>query len=392
MADSGMNSSLRIGLVSQLDPANVREWSGIPYFMANSLENRGHQVTRIGPLKHAFPLTLKVAHRVLNSVGRKQFEIGRTKYVAKSLAASATKKMRGQQFDFILCPSSVVAAYLETEYPIVTWEDATFAGMLGYYPGKWSEYSAISIKNRNQLQQRSLDRSILSGYSSEWAAQSAINNYDVDGKRIKVIFSGANIQDSPTDKEIESAIEARGNSAQCNLLFLGVEWYRNGGDLVLQTAEILRQQGIDIAVDIVGCYPPHPVPDYVKLHGLVSKATDDGQAKMRELLLRAHYLFEPSMAECYGLVFADASAFGVPALARATGGIPSVVRNGENGWAFDIAAGPEPYARHILAEFQDRARYGDSARKAKQLFDQSLNWDVAISSLETEVSAVLNSR
>ena len=101
--------------------------------------------------------------------------------------------MKGRSFDLILCPSSLVAAYLEVDTPIVTWEDATFSGMAGYYPGKWMNFSAGTIRNANRIQQQALSRAVLSLFSSEWAAESAIANYRVDVDRVRFVPFGANI-------------------------------------------------------------------------------------------------------------------------------------------------------------------------------------------------------
>ena len=87
----------------------------------------------------------------------------------------------------------------------------------------------------------------------------------------------------------------------------------------------------------------------------------------------------------YGLVFAEAAAYGVPSLARATGGIPSVVRNGQNGWAFPMDAAPKAFADYILNEFESPDRYSESAQRARMLFEETLNWNSAIHSLERSV-------
>jgi glycosyltransferase involved in cell wall biosynthesis len=159
-----------------------------------------------------------------------------------------------------------------------------------------------------------------------------------------------------------------------------------GGDLVLQVAQILRNRGINAIVDIVGCIPDQPVPDYVQLHGFISKTADAGAQKLHELLLDARYLFVPSFAECYGLVFAEASAYGLPSLARATGGIPSVVKNGQNGWAFGMEVGPQAYADYIQAGV---STYSESAHRARRCYEEWLNWETAIDCLEAEITLII---
>ena len=382
---------MRIAFVSQTDPTQVSTWSGTPYFIVRSLRQRGHEVETVGPLDMPFPSLMKNYQRLKNRLGKHHYDITRTAYVAKAFARQAEAKLVKRQFDLILSPSSVVTAYLETDSPMVTWEDATFAGMVGYYPGNWMNLSSSTIEDGNDLQQRAIARAALSVYASEWAASSALTHYKADPARIRCIPLGANLETPPTHEEVAAAIAGKQSAGECRLLFIGVEWKRKGGDIVIETARQLQRHGVKVTVDIVGCSPPHAVPDFVRLHGFVSKASEAGRQKIQRLLLDAHYLFVPSTAECYGLVFAEASAYGVPSLARATGGIPSVVCNGQNGWAFPMDAAPKAFADYILQEFDTPSRYDESAHRARQLFEATLNWDTAITALEQQVQTEIGS-
>lgn len=369
---------MRIAFVSVLDPADVKNWSGTPYFMFEALKRSGHEVHAIAPLKSRFELVERLSQRCINAVSRTCYDITRTHAYARARACQASRMIKERSFDLVLCPSSIVAAYLEVDAPIVTWEDATFAGMLNYYPGKWENFSSWTIQSANQLQQRALARSAISIFASEWALDSARSSYSVSTESLAFVPFGANIEQAPDAAEIASAIENRAEAQICRLLFVGVEWARKGGDLVLATADKLRRSGVQVQVDIVGCHPPCPVPEDVIVHGFVSKATDQGRQFLRRLYQDAHFLFVPSQAECYGLVFAEASAYGIPSIAKATGGIPSVVRDGENGWTLPIDAGADVYAQKIAELISDRQRYQEMARRARQMYEETYNWDSAI--------------
>lgn len=300
--------------------------------------------------------------------------------------------MSGEEFDAVLCPSSIVCAGLDTDVPIVTWEDATFAGMVGYYPGKWKNFASATIRHGNEIQQASLSNAALSVFSSEWAAQSAVENYKVDKKNVVVVPLGANLTEVPSQADVFAAITARTQTQECRLLFIGVEWRRKGGDLVVETALALRKKGINAFVDVVGCEPIGTMPDYVRTHGFVSKATAEGREKLRALLLNAHFLFVPSLAECYGLVFAEASAFGVPSIARATGGIPTAVQNGLNGWALGVDESAQTYAELIASQFENTETYRKTALRTRQFYEERLNWRVAVASLESFLEPLVTQR
>ncbi len=124
---------------------------------------------------------------------------------------------------------------------------------------------------------------------------------------------------------------------------------------------------------------------------MIPKATDAGRALLDELFLAAHYLFVPSIAECYGLVYAEAAAFGVPSLSRRTGGIPSVVVDSESGWLLPLEAPPESYATLIRHDLENPDAYVAMSRGARALYDKRLSWKAAIATLEQHVSEAIGS-
>jgi glycosyltransferase involved in cell wall biosynthesis len=380
---------MKIAFVSQLDSRNIREWSGTPYFMVQELRNRGHLVKEVGPLTPPFLKLLKLVLKVRQALTGKYYDLSRHPLVSSSLSKQAKKLMGTEHFDIVLCPSSIVCGGLDISTPIVTWEDATFAGMVGYYPGMWQNFSRATLEHGNQLQQQSLQRAVLSIFSSDWAAQSALNHYQVEKEKVAVIPLGANLSEPPTQEEISEAITMRSREGECRLLFIGVDWSRKGGDLVVNTAAALRDKGFRATVDVVGCEPTGNVPDYVRLHGFISKSTPEGRLKFRSLLLGAHYLFVPSIAECFGLVFAEASAFGVPSLARATGGIPSAVKNGFNGWAFGVDEPFQNYADYIAKQLSNTGEYNEAAKKARQFYEDHLNWGASVSTFESLIKPLV---
>ena len=64
--------------------------------------------------------------------------------------------------------------------------------MLNFYP-EFSNLCNETIRNGNGMEQAALSNCELAIYSSEWAAASAINNYQVDREKIKVVPYGANL-------------------------------------------------------------------------------------------------------------------------------------------------------------------------------------------------------
>ncbi len=71
---------------------------------------------------------------------------------------------------------------------------------------------------------------------------SAIRSYGADPGRTKIVPLAANIDCDRTEAEIERLIGAR-STDEVNLLFLGIDWLRKGGDLAVAVASELSRRG-----------------------------------------------------------------------------------------------------------------------------------------------------
>ena len=106
------------------------------------------------------------------------------------------------------------------------------------------------------------------------------------------------------------------------------------------------------------------------------KRSDPGEAAtLRKLLLSSHFLVVPTVAECFGLVFAEAQAFALPPVSRAVDAVPSIILDGETGILQPASDGPEPYiARIFLHVSGDSSSYTRMALSGRQHFRERLNW------------------
>jgi glycosyltransferase involved in cell wall biosynthesis len=165
---------------------------------------------------------------------------------------------------------------------------------------------------------------------------------------------GANLETLPTGREVNAAIAERPRT-RCRLLWMGVDWERKRGDLVVEVAKRIEAQGIPVELTVVGCRPPgdRELPEWVNVEGFVSKRTAVGTARLTELFARSHFLVMPSLAEAYGLVYCEAAAYGVPAVAAHTGGVPTIVVDDETGVLEDPSAEADAYAGRIIALMRD---------------------------------------
>jgi len=247
--------------------------------------------------------------------------------------------------------------------------------MLNFY-ADYMKFTKKAICVCNQLEQEALDKCDLAIYSSDWAAKTAIDNYDVNPEKVKVVPFGANLTVNRNAASIEELINSRSRTT-CKLLFIGVDWKRKGGDMSLEVAEILNKWGVKTELHVVGLnkIPIAKIPPYIKQHGFLDKNSERDATLLDSLFKECHFLILPSTADCSPVVFSEASSYGLPSLARDVGGIPSIIKNGENGKVFPLSAEADQFAEFIRDFFYNFQSYERLARSSFHQFETLLNWD-----------------
>jgi glycosyltransferase involved in cell wall biosynthesis len=97
----------------------------------------------------------------------------------------------------------------------------------------------------------------------------------------------------------------------------------------------------------------------------------------------------PSRAEAYGIVFCEASAFGLPSLTSYVGGIATAVKDQVNGMTFALDAAPEVYCRYMIDLMQNYSRYEDLALSAFNDYQTRLNWRVATAAVKQLIQEIV---
>ncbi|BAY31766.1 group 1 glycosyl transferase [Nostoc carneum NIES-2107] len=378
---------MKVGWVSTYDARDLHEYSGRAYYAPQALKNQSLSIEYLGPLKMSPRERVKCAakYRYYKYFQKKTYTRERDKSLLQDYARQLSQKLsRLKDVDVVFSgvhAGSQPIAYLECEQPIMLWTDATFArGVLGFYDLYWNSYELCqeSIRDGIANERAALNKCSLIIYSSDWAAQGAIDYYQLDPAKVKVVPFGPNFECDRTLDDIKTIVDSR-PSDKCKLLFLGLDWKRKGGQVAFQVAKDLNKAGLKTELTIVGCRPDlgEPVPDFVKMMGVISNGTPEGLNTMYQLLAESHFLIMPSLAESFGYVFCEASSFGLPSLATNVGGIPTAVKNDVNGRTFSKDASIDEYCSYISNLFSDYSQYKQLAISSFHEYESRLNWSVA---------------
>ncbi len=206
-----------------------------------------------------------------------------------------------------------------------------------------------------------------------------------------VVPFGANFDECPPQ---EVAL-ARKPSDRCRLLFLAAGWARKGGDIAFETLLKLEELGIAAELIVCGCTPPKAlVHERMRVIPFLDKNDQRQRRELEQLFMVSDFLLVPTRADCSPMVFCEANAFGLPVITTNTGGVPEVIRDGENGFLLPYDAGGAAYAEVIARLYRDEQRYVQLARTSRAAFESRLNWDawgVAVKHILAELPAVTSS-
>lgn len=369
-------SPVKIAFVSAWDVRDPHTWSGIPHSILNFLHRDGVDVEVISPLSRRFRY-LFLGRWLACKVGRKYYQTDREPLLIASYARQIERRMKGRRFDAILTTEPFAIAKLDRPEPITYWSDAIWDLMANYY---WFNPLRSLSETWRENERQAIARSANAIYASEWAAGGARNRYQIAQDKLAVLPFGPNLEIDHDRSEVESAVGARPQD-RLKLLFLGVDWQRKGGAIAAETARLLNQQGLPTELIVAGCRVPGEKLDFITERGFISKRTPEGKRELAELLKTSHFLIFPTRAECAGVVFSEASAFGLPIVTADTGGVGTYVRQGVNGIRLPLAATAESYAEQIWRLFHDGVAYRSMALAGWEEYEQRLNWEVSVSTL-----------
>jgi glycosyltransferase involved in cell wall biosynthesis len=351
--------------------------------MSKALLNAGIEIEFISNLKSLPDKYLKF--RLRNLIYNKIFKKKLGRYISfyepdnlKFIASQVSEKINKIDGGIIFSPGTIPLAYLNTDKPITFWSDATFAVMENYYE-EFTGLNKGTVKNCNLYEKNAINRSSLAIYSSEWAANSSINDYGAEASNVKILPFGSNMDLTRTENDI---FQNNNNKSRdvCKLLFIGQNWERKGGQAAVNVAKYLNEKYTRTELTIVGCTPPDTsnLPNFVHVVGFIDKSHQEGKNLITRLYSENHFFILPTIAECTPVVFSEANSFGLPVITTSTGGISSIIKNDVNGKMFGIEIDIPACAEYIAKVFMDYDRYSQFSLTSFNECLTRLNWQVSI--------------
>jgi hypothetical protein len=198
---------------------------------------------------------------------------------------------------------------------------------------------------------------------SQWAKDSLIRDYGVAGDKITVIHPGTVLGNFPAP---ETRRPKRGGPLQ--VLFVGGDFPRKGGDLLLEAERALRGK---IELHLVTGADVPASPGVSVYRGLKPHSP--------ELLRRyaeADVFVLPTRADCLAVVLGEAMASSLPIITTRVGAHAEAVEDGKSGFVIDVddAQALRDRLERLAADPELSHRMGQRAREiGAERFDMEKN-------------------
>ena len=212
---------------------------------------------------------------------------------------------------------------------------------------------------------------------SEYTKRSFIKDYGIAKKKVTVTGYGPTLEKLPTSN-FKKSYDGK------TILFVGYEFERKGGFVLLSAFKKVRQTIKDARLIIVG-------PSYLdeKIEGVELKGPLKDKNELEALYQQASIFVMPSLCEPFGLVFLEAMSYKLPCICTAIDAMPEIIKDGETGFVVTAADAKATAERisHLLKNRDLMQKMGEAGRKKIRDY---FNWDSVLDRIDNVLCNLVN--
>lgn len=378
-----MTRFTQIFLVSEFDAEDRVTRSGVPFHLLSALRSLGIPVTayRVSDGRNYYE---KLKSRIVQYFYRYGW-MGKKGWYDAMFAASYSRGfgrslgfLANQTDTLVISISPRTVANLPEGPKLALWIDNTF-DTYAMYPGREGICQQTFMEARG-VESRAFNRAEKVYTASGWLAARLPGTHGLDFSKIAILPRGANLLKWPGSGEVEQAIEKKAGEGTCRLLFVNSgNWNvgRKGGSIVVDCWRLLKSE-LPVELIIVG-----DMPGFLKNElssegavclGKLSRKEEQDEVHYIDLLMKAHFMFVPSKADGFGIVYAEAAACGLPSIAKSVMGVSEAVKEGITGHLLPGEATPADFAKLISSLWKDKESYRVLCDSAHEYARLNFSW------------------
>ncbi len=210
---------------------------------------------------------------------------------------------------------------------------------------------------------------------TEWCRQSMIEDFELDPDKVTVVYAGANLK-------LPQGVTAK--RADREMLFVGIDWVRKGGPLLLEAFKKVHAKYPDTILRIVGCSPNIHHEPGVKVEGYLDKRDPKQYEQLAKFYLSASCFCLPSLFDPFPNVIIEAASVGLPSIAVDNGSRREAVIDGVTGCLAPQATA-DSVADAMIKVLEDPARCRAMGEAARQHAEAHFTWDRVVEKIAAVV-------
>lgn len=233
--------------------------------------------------------------------------------------------------------------------------------------------SQLEIRNKIQLERYKNAKYI-------FTMSQALRNYLVEEEGLsaeKVIHVGGGIN---VDKSVDRVSVLKKNRR--NILFVGRDFYRKGGDVVVEAFKILKtkKEYKNLKLYIAG---PQDIDERFKVEGVefLGDITND---ELDKYFRMCDIFCMPSKFEAYGLVFAEALTYGLPCIGLNKFEMPYFIQHGTNGYLLNDSNDSVELAVRIIELLNNETIFKYVESKQRD-YRKQYSWDTVAERIMSKI-------
>jgi glycosyltransferase involved in cell wall biosynthesis len=205
-----------------------------------------------------------------------------------------------------------------------------------------------------------------------------IADYGIAPERVTVVGGGVNLPTLP-------ALNGCSADDHPTALFIGADFYRKGGDLVLQAFAQVRKKIPNAQLLFLTA---DPIPLDLPLAG-VQVITPQWDRQAIDVLYRRSDVFVlPSRLETWGDVFLEAMAYGLPCIGVSGEAMSEIIVDGATGVVVPPGDAQE-LANAMMRLLSDPALRRQWGRAARQRVESTFTWNQVVAAMAPVIASVV---
>ncbi|KDP19783.1 hypothetical protein EL27_04210 [Oenococcus oeni] len=217
------------------------------------------------------------------------------------------------------------------------------------------------IRERNSLQKTRYENAKFIFTMSKWLRDFLVLNEGYSKKKVIYVGAGTNIS---TNKICPNKKNKK------RILFVGKDFQRKGGDLVIESFKHLRHNYLsDAELYIIG---PKDIGELKNVSG-VHFIGPLSPENLSEYFNLCDIFCMPSRFEAYGIVFAEALCYGLPCIARNKFEMKNIIHDGKNGLLIEDD-NIEKLSEKMYRLLNDRSIY-KNVHDNRNIYLNEYSWD-----------------